>query len=143
VTPEAQRIAIAEACGWKLVEKKFPRTHGTATGYRYEKEDGAALSGGGLFGWGWAGSQQVASSHLPDYLNDLNAMHEAEKTLDSKPVDERSMYYDFLLLVTPGWPPWLPSGEPPDSFEMDWKIVRATAAQRAEAFLRTIGKWVD
>lgn len=80
---------------------------------------------------------------VPDYLNDLNAMHEAEKTLDSKPIDERSMYYDFLLLVTPGWPPWLPSGEPPDSFEMDWKIVRATAAQRAEAFLRTIGKWVD
>jgi hypothetical protein len=25
----------------------------------------------------------------------------------------------------------------------EWEILTATAAQRAEAFLKTIGKWVD
>ena len=53
-----------------------------------------------------------------DYLNDLNAMHEAEKTLN---YDQLDNYY----------------------FEMAKRMVRpyhATAAQRAEAFLHTIGK---
>jgi len=62
---------------------------------------------------------------FPDYPNDLNAMAEAEiacKTGD--PI----VYYDWLEVLTKksGTRPWC-----------------ATAAQRAEAFLRTVGKWKD
>ena len=89
MTPEQQRIAIAEACGWK-------------TGYR----------------------DPEAWHPLPDYLNDLNAMHEAEGILTNEQIE---VYCSFLQ--KPQWGIW-------------WGI-HATAAQRAEAFLRTIGKWEE
>lgn len=54
----------------------------------------------------------------PDYLNDLNAMHEAEKTMTGL---QRDAYFDRLV--------WF--GPP----------LFATAAQRAEAFGRTLGLW--
>ena len=58
---------------------------------------------------------------MPDYLNDLNAMHEAEKVLNEAYLWNR--YKGWLLT-------WMT--EP----------IRATAPQRCEAFLKTIGKWV-
>ena len=56
-----------------------------------------------------------------DYSADLNAMHEAEKVLTSMQQDE---YWDHLI---------------------DEKVAYlfATARQRAEAFLRTLGKWEE
>jgi hypothetical protein len=61
---------------------------------------------------------------IPSYCNDLNAMHEVEGTL-SDAVFER--YYLALYDSTGStrWP------------------VSATARQRAEAFLRTLGKWEE
>lgn len=58
---------------------------------------------------------------VPDYLNDLNAMAEAEKSIK----DDESVYaeYEDALFNNGG--------------------VGATARQRAEAFLRTIGRWTD
>lgn len=62
---------------------------------------------------------------LPDYLNDLNAMHEVEKTLTDKAHEEfRLNLYDVIG----------------DDSRL---IVSSTAAQRAEAFLLTIGKWEE
>jgi hypothetical protein len=59
---------------------------------------------------------------LPDYLNDLNAMHEAEKQMKlSDLTSYREMLFD-----------WLKSD-----------CVCASASTKAEAFLRTIGKWED
>ncbi len=65
---------------------------------------------------------------LPDYLHDLNAMHEAEKVL----TDEQYSKYAWLVL----------SGTPEREVECR-EFFSATAAQRAEAFLRTIGKWEE
>jgi len=91
MTPEAQRIAIAEACGWK-------------TEYR----------------------DAVSSvTALPDYLNDLNAMHEAEKVLFGRNDWSACIYDEHINVATSSW---------------KWN---ATASQRAEAFLRTIGKWQE
>jgi hypothetical protein len=70
---------------------------------------------------------QLVAEFTPNYLNDLNAMHEAEKVLQ----DDREAAFR-------GWL-WLAHGQP----ELRCAIVHATAAQRAEAFLRTIGKWED
>lgn len=64
-----------------------------------------------------------------DYLNDLNAMHEAEKTLTKK---QLQTYLDIL------------ADAPRESMYQTWSTsVFATASQRAEAFLRTIGKWEE
>ena len=66
---------------------------------------------------------------LPDYCNDLNAMHEAEKVLTPEQLVD---YCAFSLRVATG-----------EGCVTDYKMIRATAAQRAEAFLRTIGKWEE
>ena len=91
MTPEAQRIAIAEACGWK------PNP--------FEMD----MCG------------QVFPQSPPDYLKDLNAMHEAEKVLNPEQLSE---YYIQLASAM-------------------FRPFRASASQRAEAFLRTLGKWKE
>ena len=75
---------------------------------------------------------------LPDYLNDLNAIAEAEKTLNGKTVDIRSLYYDNLALIVPNWPK-----HRDEFFEHDYSMLTATAEQRACAFLKTLGLWKD
>ena len=62
---------------------------------------------------------------IPDYHRDLNAMHEAEKMLSEKQWDR------FELSV--GWM----------TGDRGFCKIHATAAQRAEAFLRTIGQWEE
>jgi hypothetical protein len=57
---------------------------------------------------------------VPDYLSDLNAMHEAEKVLT---LEQKSVYCLELNKLIYG--------------------MCATAAQRAEAFLKTLGLWED
>jgi hypothetical protein len=105
MTPEQQRIAIAEACGWTLDLKSAIRVDG----YRIEV-------------WG-----KRPHEALPDYLNDLNAMHEAEAILTEK---QRLFYHVNLMKL-----------QKADFVAGFWFLIHATATQRAEAFLRTIGKW--
>ena len=89
MTSDKQRIAIAQACGW--------------TGIR------------GEIGYPTARACELGDyQRLPDYLNDLNAMHEAENCCITNAKLEESYY-----------------------FAID-RNHRATAAQRAEAFLRTL-----
>ena len=87
-------IVIAEACGWTTNHK-------------------------GL----WVERLQTYAA-LPNYLNDLNAMHELEGILTNEQIE---VYCSFLQ--KPQWGIW-------------WGI-HATASQRAEAFLLTIGKWEE
>jgi hypothetical protein len=63
-----------------------------------------------------------------DYCNDLNAMAEAEKTLSSA---KEKMYFATLKEIV-GDLIW---------HRTTGKVYRATARQRAEAFLLTLGKW--
>ena len=68
-----------------------------------------------------------------NYCNDLNAMHEAEKVLIEK-CKEGNYWFHLREIL-----------EFPDA-ESDWdhyyylSAIHATAKQRAEAFLRTLGK---
>jgi hypothetical protein len=67
----------------------------------------------------------------PDYLNDLNAMAEAIATLGY----DKQQDWLYKLSYVLGFKSrnnWVLSD-----------LVNATAAQRAEAFLRTIGKWEE
>lgn len=63
----------------------------------------------------------------PPYARDLNAMHEAEKLLTETQLRE----YDK----------WLESRR--FAIALETYAWHAAAAQRAEAFLRAIGKWTD
>jgi hypothetical protein len=96
---ELQQIRIAEACG-------------------FDKSHWLELKGNIVFG---------TSGILPDYPNDLNAMHEAEKTLSK---NDRQKYLDIL------------ADAPRDDMYQTWAdSVFTTAAQRAEAFLKTLNLW--
>lgn len=68
---------------------------------------------------------QSSALQAPDYLNDLNAMHEAEKVLTTN--DQVSNYENRLMEICGGYR----------------RSLHSTAAQRAEAFLRTKGLWKD
>ena len=68
---------------------------------------------------------------IPDYCNDLNAMHEAEEQMDE--IDWVFFMTELATLV-----------RLPKQAEVQIKqLVHATARQRAEAFLRTLGKWEE
>lgn len=110
MTPEAQRIAIAEACGW---------THLTQFTNRITNPDGHAIF--------FDPTKQDKLSLIPDYLNNLNAMHEAEKVLTNESM--RRIYKAHLIDLV--------FSDPPNNRG----IVFATAAQRAESFLRTLNLW--
>ena len=79
-----------------------------------------------------SGPWSMESSGPPNYCGDLNAMHEAEKDAfgSSKLWDA----FLFNLLDAVG-----ASGM--NSLDGMTCLLRATARQRAEAFLRTVGKW--
>ena len=71
---------------------------------------------------------QVTGLDLP-FSSCLNAMHEAEKMLTEHQWGE---YERVLRLVCDGCSYYEGAGK---------ELLHATAAQRAEAFLRTLGKW--
>lgn len=94
--PEAQRIAIAEVCGW------WGNRNGLLMRPPLNNSD---------------------YCEIPDYLHDLNAMNEA---VSSQPYSvKKAMRYWLQTLCD------------------EMTAHEATASQRAEAFLRTIGKWSD
>ncbi len=71
---------------------------------------------------------------VPDYPNDLNAMRDATLTLNEEQQNQFAAELMRVLIINSDQIP-----EPCVLFE----FCNATAAQRAEAFLRTIGKWRD
>lgn len=112
MTDQEINIAIAEACGWTNIRtKNLPQF----------QDDRRTYLLGTL-----SGSEEI---HIPAYSNDLNAMHEAEKTLTGKQVLE---YVPILNRCTKCFSHITPA-----------IMIFATARQRAEAFLRTIGKWKE
>jgi hypothetical protein len=105
---EQQRIKIAEACGW--------------TDFNNAKHEGAIQYG----------RKPLSCSDswiVPDYLNDLNAMHIAEMILTRI----QRLFYQVNLIKL----------QKADLVAGSWDLIHATAAQRAEAFLRTLNLWEE
>ena len=76
-------------------------------------------------------SGQVFPQSPPDYLKDLNVMHEVEKVLP-----DGHTYWEFIRILDD-----IVKHGPHVDYVAD--RASANAAQRAEAFLRTINKWVE
>jgi hypothetical protein len=123
MTPQEQRIAIAEARGWKITRT---RTEG-AERINIESPDREERFATRFHQPGTTELWECLSE-LPDYIEDLNAMHEAEWAISSG--EMYAEYFEMLGVVCAA------------SIHANDPII-ATAAQRAEAFLRTIGKWED
>ncbi len=120
MTKEQINIAIAEAQG-------FRERGGGPFGIYYDKEDDDRywVSPEYIEGFKppWTDFDGTVYYPLPDYCNDLNAMHEVELSLTTQ------KFETFWIKLASMHP------------EEARYAVSATAAQRAEAYLRTIGKW--
>ena len=113
-----QVIAIAEYLGWKR-GKDCEILYGSERFYpRWYK------SGIGAF-----------FTELPDYVNDLNAIHEAENVLTL--VQRIAWHHVIGSIVGPS-----SNMKGGNGFaDVTFQLCNATAVQRAKAFLLVIGKW--
>jgi hypothetical protein len=136
MSPNAQRIALAEACGWKLENYGPP---GRESLYWRLIQPNGTVRESCMTGEDW--TRAVCSRLVPNYLNDLNAMHEAEKTLMEDQWNEYSRNLDRIVLRDKLVKD--PLHHINVSRFIDVLLIHATAAQRAETFLRTIGKWLE
>lgn len=111
MTDEQINAAIAEACGW--VDRGS---------FNFDRPDNHLFKrpkpNSEEYEYGW--------QHEFNYCADLNAMHEVEKIMT------KAQWEDFVEHLTTDF----------YSVSDAWKdACHATARQRAEAFLRTLGKW--
>lgn len=116
--PEQQRIAIAEACGW--TELNLSHHKQVLTGIppqNYPTRDRISI---------------------PNYLNNLDAMHAAEKVKEMLFDSEYSYWLAHISVRDRGLNE--DSTELVDGYQM---AITSTAAQRAEAFLRTLNLWQE
>ena len=108
MTDQQINQAIAKACGWTEIHDSGVWHHHKLWGY----PPLAPGAGGNSY------------QYILDYCNDLNAMHEAERTLTD--ANMYVMEYHIKAMV-----------------RGNGFYFHATARQRAEAFLRTLGKWEE
>ena len=107
MTEEQINIAIAEACGWN----------------NDDIERGYTLC--------------QFSESVPNYCNDLNAMHEAEATLN---YEQGEQFEDELCDICVCD---MENRHKEYPLPFRFAVAHATAQQRAEAFLKTINKWKE
>lgn len=113
MTDEQINNAIAEACGFKLLRSYTCKaSRKVFQMWDYPKT--------------WNGPKSYPWT--PKFCNDLNAMHEAEKTIFPY---YATVYVNKLAKITKA------------EYSDDIDFFCATARQRAEAFLRTLGKWLE
>jgi hypothetical protein len=107
MTPDQQQRAIEKACEWDPLPE------------------------------GYFHPDNPIGQTPPDYLNDLNAMHEAEKVLT---YEQKEQFIFWMNHLHPSAD--IHYAEKKRELRLDvFDLVHTTAAQRAEAFLRTLGLW--
>jgi hypothetical protein len=119
MTDQEINIKIAELCGWSLTLNTKGRFPLADEGYTLRK-DGNGITQVHIDGYNKKEAWNKIIHILPNYCNDLNAMHEAEKVLIAAGGLTFHDYKVHLLEMCQD------TGGP----------YRATARQRAEAFLK-------
>lgn len=120
MSPKAQKIEIARLCGWTA----YPNM-GECSGFIARSSNGESCY------QNLGGTRETAiERNCPDYLNDLNAMHEAEGCMNCDEQASSDLFeYRCQLTTICG-------------HDRDLAFF-ATASQRAEALLKVLGKWDD
>lgn len=124
---DEQQIAIAAACGWKYIRAEVDWLPNELTGHFTKPHPTDPEK-----------EKFYCTRHsIPDYLNDLNAMHQALAYLEPDQIDQFAAELTAIVLEndTKAW--W--------DLNMNevGHVINATAAQHAEAFLRTLNLWTD
>ncbi len=131
MTDERMRIKVAEACGtaFKELVIQYPdgRENGRGNTPEYIRQKFNNYRSQGID----CELVEVTSTN-EDYPNDLQACHEMEKALTEKQV--RS--YAFILAQVLDTSPTV-------DLDDQFLNIHATARQRCEAFLKTLGLWED
>jgi hypothetical protein len=115
MTEHEQRVAIAEWMGWRFLEP----------------ESGMCLHPDG---------GRVPAKLVPDYVGDLNAVREATIKLTSA---QKEQFLHWLMGICQGQAKAAYGFVSDDAFTALWMGTFASAAQRAEALLRTLGLWKE
>ncbi len=138
MTPEQKRIAIAEACGWEwYIHVESDKVKSAHPGHRFMSLPGEWMNYMAVREA--EGSEPVAdtsklppSANPPDYFNSLDAMHEAEKRhgfnrdIEGRGAPNSFTYWRALFQET----------------RISGNVIHcATAAERAEAFGKTLKLW--
>jgi hypothetical protein len=146
MTKDQIRIAIGEACGF--VWYRIPKDRLTDRRYRFLALPAIQEYEGQSEIWKERadGSERLSNmdfmeknGYLPRYDSDLNAMRDAEEQLSNLDHQKMCLFLHKLIMGTL------------DNFDVNGtcnlecisRVVKATAAQRAEAFLRAIERWKD
>ena len=123
--PIKQRAEIAKACKWHNIRMS-------------DKTKASGFSGFYPLGNDLMGGPPMTMDcfdEVPDYPNDLDAMHEAEVQTGFNIIEGHALigeYFMHLMRVVGG------------NEKGTWcAAICATAAQRAEAFLKVFEKWED
>ena len=125
MTNEDKSKAIAESCGWTKVGRSLAGLGGfPPAGY---ENNPLPSSHGHSEDWRIRYGQAPGNQWfpLPDYLKDLNAMHEAEKVLT---FDQQTEYIGWLARMNK------------DKY-FNFGLAHMSASQRAEAFGKTLNLW--
>lgn len=125
MTPDEINKAIAEHLGWQFLPERDTRLGPQPE--LWEDPDGERYFETPLSNW----------PPYPNFCEDLNAMHKAVSVIEHD-VWQYQNYCDNLCVLANGL-----SAEMDGSYIEVFKMLQATAAQRAEAFLKTIGKWKE
>lgn len=113
MSPKKQRIAIAKACGWRIYK---------SNGVTYYERPGENVY-----------DHVLCVEDLPDYLNDLNTIHEVEAQLIN--------YTNILTYLCELREILAREKKRELKYIVDTMLVFTTASQRAEAFLKTLNLW--
>lgn len=119
MTDQKINVAIAEACGWEFEPSRD--VNGKARPEAWVSPNGERI---------WT------DNPIPDYANDLNAMRDAEMTFDGQ--SKAFFYFDEIRATI-----LRHAGLSLNGCVGNFRFLTAPARIRAEAFLRTIGKWEE
>jgi len=111
MSPERQRVVIAEMCGWSIHPKDRFLVIPPNSPHSVQ-----------------------SISTIPDYLRDLNSMADAERCL----FGGSDLWQKFVFALLDSC-----NGSGMSALDGLCCLVQSTAAQRAEAFLRTLNKWEE
>lgn len=123
LSPKEKRVKIAEECGWRITQISVN-----------EPNDDVTITPPGEEVNPWRNVNQ----ELPDYLNSLDDMHEAEKAINPCDWSSYTMSLRRIIQRDCEKPECYVPGTERYQLIADFWVYHATAEQRAEAFLITI-----
>jgi hypothetical protein len=123
MSADEQRIAIATASGWTRIEMvRVTFRSENYSGPEHVPVGNPPHAKSEVKNWRW---------DVPDYINNLNAIHESESSLDEKQLNEYGFALDAVVERDLG------------DIPSYGHLAHATAQQRAEAFLKALNLWTE